>query len=316
MAMDDLDEVRAALGYDRINLFGASYGSRAALAYIRQHPTRVRTAILRGVAGPELVLPLTVLADGERALHRLLGACDADAECRAAHPMLEQTLLTLLGRLDRTPIAITAADPRTGAREEVRVNAQVFGTTIFFLLFAADWAREIPAIVQATAAGDDRPLAEAITRTVATALPVHWGMRRSVLCSEDVTRTTEDEVRAVTEASVLRDPSNLGLLAACRQWPTATLPKDYFAPVRSNVPVLAVSGVEDPVLPPHRAEEALRTLPNAVHVVVPGTAHGPTFPSCVADLARRFLDAGSGKGLDVSCVAAAKRPSFTTLRGR
>jgi pimeloyl-ACP methyl ester carboxylesterase len=44
IAVEDLDEVRAWLGYDRINLFGLSYGTRAALVYMRQHPEHVRSA--------------------------------------------------------------------------------------------------------------------------------------------------------------------------------------------------------------------------------------------------------------------------------
>ena len=42
IAMDDLDDVRAFLGYDKINVYGGSYGTRAALVYMRQHGDRVR----------------------------------------------------------------------------------------------------------------------------------------------------------------------------------------------------------------------------------------------------------------------------------
>jgi pimeloyl-ACP methyl ester carboxylesterase len=105
-------------------------------------------------------------------------------------------------------------------------------------------------------------------------------------------------------------------MASCARWPTGHVPDSYFEPVRSDVPVLAISGAEDPVLPPHRGEAALRTLPNAVHLVVPGTAHGPTFPGCVTELAGRFLDHGSGKGLDTACVLNVQRPPFTIRPGR
>src|SRR5207244_12853121 len=57
IAMDDLDDVRARLGYDRINLIGSSYGTRAALVYLRQHPERVRTVTLIGVAPTYLKMP-------------------------------------------------------------------------------------------------------------------------------------------------------------------------------------------------------------------------------------------------------------------
>src|SRR5207253_8926037 len=50
IAMDDLDDVRTWLGYDRINLFGGSYGTQAALVYMRRHPDHVRSASLLAVA--------------------------------------------------------------------------------------------------------------------------------------------------------------------------------------------------------------------------------------------------------------------------
>lgn len=310
IAMDDLDEVRAKLGYERINLFGASYGSRAALVYIRQHPGRVRSAILRGLAPVDLKLPLTVVPDSERALNRLLGACDADDACASAYPMLEESLKAVIARLRREPAIVRATDPRDGAAHDVRVDDQVFGTTIFFLLFATEWARDIPRIIHAARGGDYTPLAAVLPLNLSTALPVYWGMRRSVLCSEDVTLTTESEVRQASDASVVGDASNLGLLASCGLWPTRALPKEYFNPVESSVPILAISGVEDPVLPPHRADAALRTLPQATHVVVPGVAHGPLFPGCVPNLAARFLNQGSAEPLDTSCARETRRPSF------
>ncbi len=316
IAVDDFDDVRAALGYERINLFGASYGTRAALVYMRQHPGRVRSAILRGLGPVDLKLPLTVAADGERALNRLLGACDVDAACRDAFPALEESLKDAIKRLKREPAIVTTTDPRNATTHDVRVDDQVFGTTIFFLMFVTDWAKEIPRVVHGAARGDYAPLAAFLPLNVLTAMPVHWGMRRSVLCSEDVSLTSEDEVRRASEDHVVSDTSNLGLLAACRQWPIGALPPGYFEPVRSDTPILAISGVEDPVLPPHRAEAALPSLPNATHLVVPGTAHGPNFPGCVRELAAQFLESGSGKGLKAACVLREHRPDFTIPRGQ
>lgn len=314
IAMEDLEEVRAALGYERINLFAASYGTRAALVYVRQHPRRVRSAILRALGSVDLTLPLTVGPDGQRALNRLLGACDADAACRAAHPAVEQSLKAATARLKREPAIVRAADPRTQTVHAVRVDDQVFGTTLFFMLFATDWARDLPRVVHAAASGDFGPLGAYLPITVLTALPVHWGMRRSVLCSEDVALTTEQEIRRAGEATLVGDASNLGLLASCRHWPAGRLPEGYFQPVRSDVPVLAISGTEDPVLPPHRAEAALPHLPHAVHVVATGTAHGPNFPGCVRELAATFLESGTGAGLDISCALRIARPAFTVTR--
>src|SRR5262249_46951072 len=60
---DDLDEVRAALGYERLNLYGASAGTRTALVYMRRHPDRVRSAVLHGVVPTNAAMPLHTAPD-------------------------------------------------------------------------------------------------------------------------------------------------------------------------------------------------------------------------------------------------------------
>ena len=292
-AMDDLDDVRQALGYRQINLWAASYGTRAALVYMRQHPGMVRSAILR-------------------ALDRLFGACGMDAACRTSYPGAELSLRNVLATLRDHPIEVEVTDPRTRQAHTVRVDDNVFGTTIFFLLFASDWSREIPRIVHAAVRGDYAPLAAFLPLSVLTAAPVHWGMRRTVLCAEDIPLITEEDIRGSGRGTMVGDNSNLGLMAACREWPAGELPKGYNDPVKTDVPILAISGDEDPVLPPHRAEDALRWLPNAAHVIVPGAAHGPSFPGCTTALAKQFLDAGTARGLDTSCASSHGRPAFTT----
>jgi pimeloyl-ACP methyl ester carboxylesterase len=278
-AMDDLDDVRAALGYEQINLWAASYGTRAALVYMRQHPGAVRSAILRALGGVDLKLPATVAPDGQRALDRLFGACGMDPGCRTAYPNAELSLRKALATLTARPATVQVIDPRTKQSHGVRVDENVFGTTLFFLLFASDWSKEIPRIVHAAADGDYAPLAAFLPLSVLTAAPVHWGMRRTILCAEDIPLIGEEDIRASGRDTMVGDSSNLGLMAACREWPVGTLPKDYSEPVRSGVPVLAISGSEDPVLPPHRAEQALKWLSNATHVVVPALPTAPIFPA-------------------------------------
>jgi pimeloyl-ACP methyl ester carboxylesterase len=56
IAVKDLDAVRLALGYERINLLGTSYGTRVAQHYARRYPKSTRTLILDGVVNPEQVL--------------------------------------------------------------------------------------------------------------------------------------------------------------------------------------------------------------------------------------------------------------------
>jgi pimeloyl-ACP methyl ester carboxylesterase len=312
IAMDDLDETRAALGYERINLFAASYGTRAALVYMRQHPGRVRSAILRALGSVDLKLPVTVGPDGQRALDRVFAACRVDRDCHTRFPDPEVELKTVLARLTISPVTVTVTDPRTRELADVRIDADVFGSGIFFLLFATDWSRHLPHVVHAAARGRFQPFATlAVPVMVASAVPVHWGMRRSVLCAEDVSQVTADQVRKSGETSTLGSASDLGLVASCREWPVGAIPAGFTEPIKSDVPILAISGEEDPVLPPRRAESALRYLSNALHLVMPGVGHGPNFPGCVRELAAQFLESGTTEGLRPTCVGSLERPAFT-----
>lgn len=113
IAMDDLDQVRESLGYGRINLYGASYGTRAAISYVRQHRETVRSVVLDSVAPPDMILPLYFARDSQRAFDQLTAACAADPSCAQAFPNLADRFEQLLARLDRKPERVTMTHPST-----------------------------------------------------------------------------------------------------------------------------------------------------------------------------------------------------------
>jgi pimeloyl-ACP methyl ester carboxylesterase len=90
IAMADADAVRVALGADKIDLIGISYGSRAALEYLRAYPQHVRRSVIDGVAPPDMVLPVSDDIDGQAALQALLRDCAAEKACAAVHPALAE----------------------------------------------------------------------------------------------------------------------------------------------------------------------------------------------------------------------------------
>jgi pimeloyl-ACP methyl ester carboxylesterase len=77
-AVDDVDRVRAALGYQRIGLYGISAGSREALVYMRRHPTRVRGAVISAVTPPDRRVVLMSVRSAQTSMRRLLDDCVED----------------------------------------------------------------------------------------------------------------------------------------------------------------------------------------------------------------------------------------------
>ena len=106
IAMDDLDEVRAALGYERLNLFGGSYGTRASLVYLKLHSQHVRTVTLQGVAPTSEFMPLKFAQHMERALQGILAECAAEEKCHRAFPNLRAETKAVLDRLIQGPVEV------------------------------------------------------------------------------------------------------------------------------------------------------------------------------------------------------------------
>ena len=154
----DLEAARLALDYDTINLYGASYGSRAALAYMRRHPDVIRSAVLDAVAGPELVLYRDMPRDGQRALDLLFERCAADAACHAAFPDVRAEYDDLLARL-ATPQAITVAHPLTNEPLEFQMTRDRLGQYVFNVLYSAEFQSLLPLLIHhAHETGDFAPL--------------------------------------------------------------------------------------------------------------------------------------------------------------
>ncbi|HSP46131.1 MAG TPA: alpha/beta hydrolase, partial [Chthoniobacterales bacterium] len=163
IAMDDLDDVRAWLGYGQIDLNGLSYGARAALVYIRQHPERVRCAILTGVAPTYLKMPLHHARAAKRAMDLLLKECADDAACHQAFPELQREWEQVLERLAREPARVDYAPPDKSAAVTVEIQRDVFAEKLRSRMYSRDGDARIPLIIHEAAQGNFIPfLKEAI----------------------------------------------------------------------------------------------------------------------------------------------------------
>jgi pimeloyl-ACP methyl ester carboxylesterase len=306
-AVADLESVRLALGYERIDLFGASYGTQVAQAYLRRHADRVRTAVLVGALplAPE-TLPFEA-RDAERALRLLLDDCAADTACAAAFPWLSEETAEVFKRLGQTPVRVKVDDDPAG---EVLFDHLTFARTLRTRLYSAEAAARVPLALHRAFAGDYLPMARAAVR-IAAAQRRHesLGMFLTVICSEWMPYVGEASVRRLAEGTFFGPESVLGWQQSCRSWPRADVPADFAAPVRADVPVLLLSGRLDPVTPPHWGEQVAVFLPHARQIVFAASAHFPT-GDCASGLVAQFLEQGSAARLDDRCAQSEVRPPF------
>jgi pimeloyl-ACP methyl ester carboxylesterase len=310
IAMDDLDDVRQFLGYEQINLYGGSYGTRAALVYLRQHEPHVRAAVLDGVAPTDMRLPLFFARDAQRALDLLIADCEKDDQCRARYPNLGERLKNLAARLESSPVTTRLVHPRTGLEEEVVVKGSLVAVTIFGALYSPLASSLIPALVERAERNDFQGMLALSMINSGVSENMAVGMQFSVLCTEDFGRITPEEAEREVVGTLFGRHLMEMRLKACEFWPKGSLPANYHQPVQSAVPALLLSGELDPVTPPEWAEKVAKTLTNSKHLIAPGTGHGVISTGCGLRILREFLDEASAESLDDSCLAVLRRPPF------
>jgi pimeloyl-ACP methyl ester carboxylesterase len=316
IAADDLDEVRAWLGYDRINLNGASYGTRAAQVYLRRHGDHVRSATLIGVAAMDQLLPLWHARDGKAAVDRIFETCRHTPVCAEAFPDLATEHDRVLAGLDRERGHATVDSPVDHHPVPVTIPRDIFAEQIRFTLYNAGTASATPYVIHRAAQGDFEPFARlAMLWEPSFRHILAFGMHLSVTCAEDVPFIAEAAVEPAIAGTYLRGYRVRQQIAACKEWPRGDIPAGFHDPVTSDVPVLMISGPYDPVTPPRFAEQVAAHLSHAVQVVVPEGHHGEgglSHVECITGISAGFVERAGTDGLDPSCVTSMARPPFVT----
>jgi pimeloyl-ACP methyl ester carboxylesterase len=318
IAVRDLDAVRAALGYERINLFAGSYGTRVAQHYLRRYPARVRSVVLDGVVPPGGHLVPRIAIESERALDRLFARCASNAECERRFPKLADQFAQVDARLRRGEVPVTLSDPVSGAARRLGVT-RVHLVTMARMLTYSDWTAAIlPLVVhEAATRGNYVPLAAQaemlggdLERMIA------MGMHHSVVCAEDAPRFADAVDRGALESTTIGPIMVDGMAAICAIWPRGPVDRDFHSPLDSDVPALLLSGEFDPATPSSYGAEAAKGFRNGLHVIVPGQGHGQIAQPCVQRLVRQFLDAGAAAGLDTACIETIEpAPFFHSFSG-
>ena len=311
IAMDDLDDVRAHLGYDRINIYGGSYGTRAGLVYMRQHGDRVRAAVLDGVAPTNMRLPLYFPRDVQRALDLLVKDCENDEPCRTTYPNLGQRIRDLMERLRRDPPLVKVTHPRTGETGEVRLEPRLVANVIASTLYSPLVSALIPAVVARAEQNDFQGMLALATLGDGGEPNMSIGMQLSVICAEDAPRVTAEDAEKESKGTLFGEYVMRNQRLACEFWPqrhgrTRVLRADHVERFRrwccraSSIRSRRRCG----------ASRSPRPCPASKHIVIPGTGHTAGGTGCGLRIIRNFIDKGTTEGLDTSCVALVHRPPF------
>ena len=306
-AARDLDEVRKALGYVQVNVWGGSYGTRLGQAYARAFPQSVRSLILDSVASPQQILAVWG-ADAQHSLQAVFDNCDAAASCKAAFPTLAADFKLLADNVAAGNVQLNFQHPRTTQPLSFTLPYNAFAETIRMMLYSAEMSARIPFLVSEASKGNWKPfIAQMYAQSDWSADTMAVGLTLAVACAEDMPRLTPEISASEAGNSFLK-----GLQV--KQWPqwcqhikVPVIP--YAEPTPLDTPALLLSGALDPVTPPHRAEQAMQSMSTSQHIVAGTVGHGLSHLGCGPRLLREFLDAPEAK-LDGACVNEIPLPPF------
>jgi pimeloyl-ACP methyl ester carboxylesterase len=318
IAVKDLEEMRGALGYEQIDLYGASYGTRVAEHYMRRYPSRVHAVILDGVTYPDQMIGVETPQDGENALNLIVARCLKAPECAATYPDLQRDLESLLRQFGPQKVMVTIDDPNSGLPHQIEFNRRILGAALRFLSYSAMQASLLPALIHEGANGQFRPLAsQSIMNARQIADQLASGMQYSVICSEDEPFFTGANIDRAAMARTYQGTDLADALQEiCKLWPRGPVDSDLHAPLHSDIPTLLLSGEADPVTPPPYAERAAVGLTRHRHLILKGEGHGQLTFGCVPKLMAEFLDEAAPDKLDAACLEQhTPEPFFLSMTG-
>ena len=299
-AIQDLDDVRAAIGATQVNLIGVSYGTRVAQQYARRYPAHTRTVTIDGVVPNTLVLGNEMARNLESSIDSQFNRCVASRSCVDKLGNPRARLNALMAQLKSAPPLVRYRDAITGEPREERLTPGHIASLARMFAYAPQIAGLLPLELNEAAQGRYEPLM-ALSKLLENSIgdQITYGMQLSVICTEDAAELKADSADV---GSLLGIDMLATLQAQCAVWPHGPRPADFRQPLTGKLPVLILSGEFDPVTPPRYGDEVLKHLPSGRHLVVRGQGHNVLPVGCVPKLFARFVDTGDARKLDVACL--------------
>jgi len=314
----DVNDLRIALGYDKLDLYGISYGTKLALTIMRDHPEAVRSAIIDSIFPPQITNSAAPV-NFERSLNVLFKGCAADEACNKAYPDLEKVFYDTIDQLNANPVSFQIVDASTAQKRDVKMDGDSFAGTIFQALYASEVLSELPKSIYDVHNGDTSFLSLWTQLEIAQLDAVSTGMNYAVQCTEELAFDTTASIDAILakinpklQGFARRSGTDDSQIGLCSVWNKAKPNPIENEPIKSDIPTLVVSGEYDPITPPEYGKETAANLSHSYFFEFPGMGHG-VIPSsdCALSIAQAFLKDPNTKP-DSACIADMKEPAFNT----
>jgi pimeloyl-ACP methyl ester carboxylesterase len=305
----DMEAVRKALGYARINIWGGSFGTRLAQHYAKTYPVQTRSLILDGATPITESVLLSSPRSMEQALASISQACKQDKSCAAQMPNLLGEVRSLAMRLSARPQRITLTHPATLKRETVALDARSLVMAIRLSLYAPQSRAMLPPLIKAALAGNYQPFAAFASGPDLQGEAMSMGAHLSAMCAEDVAAVNDAQIRAASGGTLLGRLEYQNYQLQCAAWPHRNLPASARVWTTPKMPVLVLSGALDPVTPPALGTKTAALFASSRHIIVPASGHISSGFGCAPKILQAFLDDLEPAKLDIKCLLYAKPPT-------
>jgi pimeloyl-ACP methyl ester carboxylesterase len=250
-------------------------------------------------------------------LDRVFDRCAKDSECSRTFPEIAQQFEALRARVQKEQLATTLPDPLTADAAKAQLGSAQLGAAVRLLTYSDVTVSTLPLLIhEAQVQGRPEALAaQYLMIQRSTEEQIAYGMHFAVVCSEDAPRWhTANVGEEALKRTYLGTSFMEGMRAICESWPRGPVDPDFSEPLHSDLPVLLLSGANDPVTPARYGEQAKTHFKRSRHLVLDGQGHGQIAKGCVPRLAAEFVSAASFEGLDLRCVEKVAPAPFMISR--
>ena len=309
-AIRDFDAIRAALGHEKLNIYGGSYGTRAGLVFMRMFPESLESVVLDSV-GP-IEVPIGMFGQsGARSFELLLENCKNSESCHKAFPNLAEEFQAVKARLAKDVANIDILHPRLGTPTKLVIDDTKFTGNLRFQLYGMEGRSMVPLVIHQAFLGNYQPLIGLMARTEDEQL-VYTGLLFNIVCNEDIPRVSEADRAADASNNFDGEDSHSAWDMVCPFFPEYRPSEDFYQSVTADIPTLILSGNLDPVTPPSNGEYSAKSLPNSHHIIVENASHTVAMSTCASDIINEFLTSKTPKALDESCLKDIPQETFMT----
>lgn len=297
----DTDEVRRALGYEKVIVEGGSYGAKTAIVYTKLFGEHVHAALLTGVPSLDPAYMVNVPANVQKAFDQLIAECASDAECHRKYPDPAGDLAAVLQRLDRGNVTAVIQNPVTKQPATVSISKTWFTESLFSAQMRAEGAQRLPRLLSLARQGEFSEFAEqAVSSLREERKWIARGLFLAVVCNEEILRIPPEQIEPRGAGTYLGGAFVGNRVAACARWPRAALSDSDFAPFRTDVPALIIAGDKDPITPPEEGRKASAYFPNSLVLIVPA-AHSLPDNQCLEHIGRELFAGVAPAKIDSGC---------------